>query len=56
VLVLGATAAGDDASEAVDALRALVEAGARPRQAAKVVARLTGSSANELYRSLTSSG
>ena len=37
----------------VDALRRLVEAGAHPRKAAKVVAELTGGSANELYRGLT---
>ncbi|HEY5343129.1 MAG TPA: 16S rRNA (cytidine(1402)-2'-O)-methyltransferase [Solirubrobacteraceae bacterium] len=40
---------GDDA---VDALRELVGAGARARPAAKVVAKLTGASANELYRRL----
>jgi 16S rRNA (cytidine1402-2'-O)-methyltransferase len=34
------------------ALRRLVEAGARPRPAATVVAELTGGSANQLYRSL----
>ncbi len=38
--------------DAVGALRQLVEAGARARPAAKVVARLTGVSANELYRNL----
>jgi 16S rRNA (cytidine1402-2'-O)-methyltransferase len=37
---------------AVGALRGLVDAGARARPAAAVVARLTGSSANELYREL----
>ena len=37
----------------LDALRRLVEAGAHPRRAAAVVAELTGSSANELYRALT---
>jgi 16S rRNA (cytidine1402-2'-O)-methyltransferase len=35
------------------ALRTLVEAGAKPRKAATVVAELTGGSANELYRALT---
>ena len=41
-------------ADAVEALRELVEAGARARSAAKVVARLTGGmSANELYRQLT---
>ncbi len=37
----------------LDALRRLVEAGARPRAAAGVVAELTGGSANALYRALT---
>jgi 16S rRNA (cytidine1402-2'-O)-methyltransferase len=37
----------------LDALRRLVEAGARPRPAASVVAELTGGKANELYRALT---
>jgi hypothetical protein len=39
--------------DALAALRELVVAGARPRPAAKVVAKLTGVSANELYRQLT---
>ena len=39
--------------EALDALRALVAAGARARPAARVVARLTGTSANALYRDFT---
>ncbi len=39
--------------EALTALRALVEAGARARPAAGVLAKLTGVSANELYRALT---
>jgi 16S rRNA (cytidine1402-2'-O)-methyltransferase len=43
-------AAGEPAG--LDALRRLVEAGAHPRKAAKVVAELTGGSANELYRAL----
>jgi 16S rRNA (cytidine1402-2'-O)-methyltransferase len=38
---------------AVDALRKLVKAGAKPRPAASVVAELTGASANELYRAVT---
>jgi 16S rRNA (cytidine1402-2'-O)-methyltransferase len=37
----------------LDALRRLVEAGAKPRKAAGIVAELTGGSANELYRALT---
>ena len=36
--------------DALAALRELVSAGARPRPAAGVVARITGTSANELYR------
>ncbi len=40
-------------ADAVDALRELVDAGARARPAAKIVAKLTGASANELYRQLT---
>jgi len=56
VLVAGACAP-DHASheEALGALRALVDAGARTRPAAGVVAKLTGASANELYRALTDS-
>jgi 16S rRNA (cytidine1402-2'-O)-methyltransferase len=54
VLVVGAAPLGEGLSEeALAALRALVEAGARARAAAKVVAALTGASANELYRELT---
>jgi 16S rRNA (cytidine1402-2'-O)-methyltransferase len=57
VLVVAASQAAP-ASEvdpaAVDALRELVEAGAQPRKAAAVVASLTGSRANALYRALTS--
>jgi 16S rRNA (cytidine1402-2'-O)-methyltransferase len=57
VLVVGAPAV-PDASETgepagLEALRRLVEAGAKPRKAAAIVAELTGSSANELYRGLT---
>jgi 16S rRNA (cytidine1402-2'-O)-methyltransferase len=58
VLVVGgapsgpvAPAAGEPAG--LDALRHLVEAGAKPRKAAAIVAELTGGSANELYRGLT---
>ena len=40
-------------ADALAALRELVDAGARARPAAKVVAKLTGASANELYRQLT---
>jgi 16S rRNA (cytidine1402-2'-O)-methyltransferase len=66
VLVVGApaeTGAGARAGEpgarepaGLDALRRLVEAGAKPRKAAAIVAELTGSSANELYRGLTGDG
>lgn len=54
VLVVGA-GRGDTAEEASarDAVRRLVEAGAKPRQAASIVAELTGLSANALYRELT---
>jgi 16S rRNA (cytidine1402-2'-O)-methyltransferase len=60
VLVLGppAGAGSEDSAERADALAALhelVDSGARPRPAAKVVAKLTGVSANELYRQLTDS-
>jgi 16S rRNA (cytidine1402-2'-O)-methyltransferase len=44
---------GVDSGPAVEALRRLVEAGAKPRPAAGVVAELTGVSANALYRALT---
>jgi 16S rRNA (cytidine1402-2'-O)-methyltransferase len=60
VLVLGAGAgaagqgaAGEDMHFAVDALRRLVQSGARPRAAAQVVAALTGTRPNELYTALT---
>jgi 16S rRNA (cytidine1402-2'-O)-methyltransferase len=53
VLVVGAAvSANADRDEALVALRALVDAGARARPAAGVVAKLTGLSANELYRGL----
>jgi 16S rRNA (cytidine1402-2'-O)-methyltransferase len=42
-----------DTAFAVDALRRLVQAGARPRAAAGVVAALTGTRPNELYKELT---
>jgi 16S rRNA (cytidine1402-2'-O)-methyltransferase len=46
-------ATAPDIAFAVDALRRLVQAGARPRAAASVVAALTGTGANDLYRGLT---
>ena len=56
VLVLGPLErAGDDPEEprGLEQLRRLVEAGAKPRPAAGVVAELTGGSANALYEALT---
>jgi 16S rRNA (cytidine1402-2'-O)-methyltransferase len=54
VLVVGAAPAEAAALEAgLGALRRLVDAGARARPAAGVVAELTGLSANALYRALT---
>ncbi len=49
----GTRAGGSDTAFAVDALRRLVQSGARPRAAASVVAALTGTRANDLYRGLT---
>jgi 16S rRNA (cytidine1402-2'-O)-methyltransferase len=56
-LVIGPApaAAGGDLAPALDAVRRLVDSGAKPRAAAGVVAELTGASANALYRALTSS-
>ena len=53
VLVIGGAPArtGLD-EEAVDALRRLVAAGAKPRAAAGVVSELTGAPANALYRAV----
>ena len=57
VLVLGPSAVTEAAEPAgLDAVRRLVEAGAKPRIAAAVVAELTGGKANELYRALTREG
>ncbi len=54
VLVVGpAPATGVDLGPALDALRRLVDAGAKPRPAASVVSELTGVRANALYRALT---
>lgn len=57
VVVIGAAAgavgAEPDFAFAVDALRRLVKSGARPRAAAGVVAALTGTRPNDLYRELT---
>ena len=46
-------AEGPDLAFAVDALRRLVQSGARPRAAASVVGALTGTRPNDLYRALT---
>jgi 16S rRNA (cytidine1402-2'-O)-methyltransferase len=54
VLVIGAAPARKGADPAaVEAVRRLVEAGARARPAASVVAGLTGGAANDLYRAVT---
>ena len=50
VLVVGGAPANADEDAAVAAVQRLVEAGAKPRTAASVVAELTGVSANTLYR------
>jgi 16S rRNA (cytidine1402-2'-O)-methyltransferase len=55
VLVVGAAASAKvDRDEALAALHALVDAGARARPAAAVLAKLTGISANDLYRAMLS--
>lgn len=56
VLVIGPADAaehGQDIAFAVEALKRLVKSGARPRAAATVVASLTGTRANDLYKALT---
>jgi 16S rRNA (cytidine1402-2'-O)-methyltransferase len=57
VLVVGPAPAPTDLDlkPALEAVRKLVESGAKPRTAASVVAELTGASANALYRALTDS-
>jgi 16S rRNA (cytidine1402-2'-O)-methyltransferase len=53
-LVVGpAPAVEGDLGQALQALRRLIDAGAKPRPAATVVAELTGVGANALYRALT---
>lgn len=57
VLVLGPPAPAQDGGgppAGLEAVRRLVEAGAKPRVAAQVVAELVGGSANRLYEALTS--
>jgi 16S rRNA (cytidine1402-2'-O)-methyltransferase len=55
VIVIGPARRNPEANldTALPALRRLVEAGAKPRPAAGVIAELTGVSANTLYRALT---
>jgi 16S rRNA (cytidine1402-2'-O)-methyltransferase len=55
VIVIGPAreTAGADIGFAVDSLRGLVRAGARPRAAASIVSALTGVPANDLYRGIT---
>jgi 16S rRNA (cytidine1402-2'-O)-methyltransferase len=57
VLVVGpaATPRASDLGPGLEALRRLIDAGAKPRAAAGVVAELTGLSSNALYRALTQS-
>ena len=47
------TDAADDMGPALNAVKRLVEAGAKPRPAASVVSELTGVPANRLYKALT---
>jgi 16S rRNA (cytidine1402-2'-O)-methyltransferase len=56
-VVVGATSRAHTHTRevAINAMHSLVRSGARPRQAATVVAKLTGVPANELYRALTDS-
>lgn len=57
VLVCGAAPAGQaDRGQALEALRELIDAGAKARPAAAALARLTGLGANELYRELVRAG
>jgi 16S rRNA (cytidine1402-2'-O)-methyltransferase len=56
LVVAGAVGMNADREEALVALHALIDAGARARPAAGAVAKLTGLSANDLYRALLSNG
>jgi 16S rRNA (cytidine1402-2'-O)-methyltransferase len=58
VLVVGPAPApgARDLAPGVEAVRRLVESGAKPRVAASVVAELTGAAANALYKALTEAG
>jgi 16S rRNA (cytidine1402-2'-O)-methyltransferase len=53
LVVGGAPSVAEEIGPALDAVRRLVDAGAKPRAAASVVADLTGVAANRLYRGLT---
>jgi len=53
LVVGGAPASEPELVPALEAMRRLVEAGAKPRPASSVVASLTGVKANALYRALT---
>jgi 16S rRNA (cytidine1402-2'-O)-methyltransferase len=53
LVVGGAPTTAEEIGPALEALRRLVEAGAKPRPAASVVSELTGIPANRLYRALT---
>jgi 16S rRNA (cytidine1402-2'-O)-methyltransferase len=53
LVVGGARSEADEIGPAVDAVKRLVDAGAKPRPAASVVSDLTGVPANRLYRALT---
>jgi 16S rRNA (cytidine1402-2'-O)-methyltransferase len=55
IVVGGATAGGGSRPAALSAARELVDAGLRVRTAASVAGRLSGVSANDLYRELTAS-
>jgi 16S rRNA (cytidine1402-2'-O)-methyltransferase len=56
VVAPGEASAARDSAQAVDAVRRLVDGGAKPRAAAKVVSELTGVGTNELYRAISRDG
>ena len=56
VLVVGAAESTADEGPAVDAVRRLIDAGAKARPAAAVVSELTGVPANTLYRAVKTPG
>jgi 16S rRNA (cytidine1402-2'-O)-methyltransferase len=55
LVVGGAPSVQDEIGPGLEALRRLVDAGAKPRPAASVVSELTGVAANRLYKALTES-